>query len=142
VAPWSTLSDSLHASGVTPFTHAILHSQSIRILSGHEGPIGNVEFSQDSQRLISTSLDTTLIIWDVATGLLQTTINKVLSAGFTPNKRHLVLHTEDGNLVAWDVMNTGEVASLNLGQPIQQAWFSEDVQNIFVTTSDGIIAWH
>jgi len=117
--------------------------QSVQLLSGHESPIGFVGFSEDSTLLISTSLDTTCRIWDIPSGKLISTINKVLSARISPDKMHLVLHMEDGNLIVWDMMNRGEVTSANVGQPLSQAWFSEDGQQVYVVTDAGnTLAWN
>lgn len=108
-----------------------------RTLEGHESPIGWVDFSEDSRLLMSTSLDTTCRIWDSQSGVLLSTINKVLQARFSSDKRQLVVHTEDGNLVRWDLPNRGEVASINLGQRVLQARFSDDGTKISLTTPTG-----
>jgi WD40 repeat protein len=110
---------------------------STQTLEGHESPIGWVEFSEDSRLLMSTSLDTTCRIWDAQSGVLLSTINKVLRARFSPDKKQLVVHTEEGNLVRWDLPNRGEVASLSMGRPVTQAWFSEDGTKIFLSASAG-----
>jgi WD40 repeat protein len=92
--------------------------------------------------LISTSLDTTCRIWDVRTGALISTINKVLSCGFTPDKNYLLLQTEDGDFILWDAGNRGEVRSLDLGTPLKQAWFSRDGGTIYVATEgDELFSW-
>jgi WD40 repeat protein len=37
-------------------------------LEGHEGPVTNVAFSPDSQRIVTGSSDRTLKLWNVSTG--------------------------------------------------------------------------
>jgi WD40 repeat protein len=116
---------------------------SVLVLSGHESPIGAIQFSEDSKLLVSTGLDTTGRVWDTQTGKLRSTINKVVGAAFSPDNKYLIIQTTDANLLSWDVSNTGEVASINLGKPLNRAWFSDDDQTIHITTEDGEeITWN
>jgi WD40 repeat protein len=110
---------------------------SVLVLSGHESPIGAIQFSEDSKLLISTGLDTTCRVWDTQTGKLRSTINKVVGAAFSPDNKYLIIQTTDANLLSWDVSSTGEIASLNLGKPLDRAWFFDDDQTIHINTEDG-----
>ena len=76
------------------------------VLSLHTGPVQSLTFSPDGQRLVSTSTDTTVVLWDVATGqaIGQLAGQGVLvtSAAFTPEGQ-LLTGGLDGRVLLWEI---------------------------------------
>jgi WD40 repeat protein len=72
--------------------------QEVRRLTGHEGDIESITFSNDGSLLVSTSADRTARVWDVETGAEIRTFTAdeyehLPGASFSPDGRQLVLGT-------------------------------------------------
>jgi WD40 repeat protein len=72
--------------------------EEIRRLSGHEGDIESITFSNDASRLVSTSADQTAKVWDVESGTEIRSFSAdehehLPGASFSPDGRQLVLGT-------------------------------------------------
>jgi WD40 repeat protein len=77
----------------------------------HEGLLNSAELSRDATRIVTTSLDGTILLWDVATGrpLLPPMSHpgRVSGAWFTRQGRHILSLASDNSLRVWDA-ETGE----------------------------------
>jgi serine/threonine protein kinase len=75
-------------------------------LQGHSGPILSVAFSPDGQTLATGSDDTTLRLWDAATGQENTTLSghnsAIFAVAFAHSGRFLLGNSGDGTLHFWD----------------------------------------
>jgi WD40 repeat protein len=70
-------------------------------LVGHEATTNTAEWSPDGTMIVSTALDGTARLWDVATGDLVATFpegHQVLSASFSPDGTRVVTSTNDGTV--------------------------------------------
>lgn len=104
---------------------------------GHTGPITAMAFSPDRQRLATGSDDSTVRVWDLATGQQQLNIcgdQKIITAiAFSPDSRRLAFSTADGKFVVADA-NTGEdVYSRDFHQWVDALAFSPDGQYLAVS---------
>jgi WD40 repeat protein len=120
----------------------------IRSLTGHTATINDIEFSPNSQFIVSASSDNTARMWDVRTGseilVLDRHRSQVNSASFSPNGRLIVTASgflsQDENIVQiWDIA-TGQVLRRLDGflEGVSSAVFSPDGQYI-LTTSTSLI---
>jgi WD40 repeat protein len=69
-----------------------------RVLTGHEGFVQRLHFSHDGRRLVSTGMDHTVRVWDVATGaerVLHLHDSRTVDAVFSPDDRLVVSTSED-----------------------------------------------
>ena len=76
------------------------------VLRGHDDLVLSVAFSPDSKILASASADSSIKLWNVATGVCEVTLvghsNKVLSLGFSPWGKYLVSGGSDNTVRVWD----------------------------------------
>jgi WD40 repeat protein len=82
----------------------------------HSGDIFSVAFSPDSRRLLTTSQDGTVRVWDVATGnLLHTLVghaNRVLCALYSPDGLRIASGGGDNSVRLWDANTFEQVGRL------------------------------
>jgi WD40 repeat protein len=86
---------------------SVLACRTSRILSGHTGPVFGVAFSPDGAMLATTGADTTVRLWNAATG---ETIREwkghnssVYGVAFSTDGRRLATSSLDGTVRLWDV---------------------------------------
>jgi RNA polymerase sigma factor (sigma-70 family) len=79
----------------------------VRVFEGHSDRVAWVCFSPDGKRTVSTSFDTTVRIWDVATGkelhCLTGHADRSDCAVFSPDGKSLLSCSWDGTVRLWDV---------------------------------------
>jgi WD40 repeat protein len=79
--------------------------QLLGMLSGHRDFINSIEFSPDSERLITASLDGTARVWNSRTGVEILNLSEhegpVFDAHFSPDGMSLVTAGEDGTALIW-----------------------------------------
>src|SRR5262249_26956808 len=77
------------------------------ILTGHNGPVLDVELADGGQALVSAGADGTVRFWDATSGTFLRTADahrtSVLSLAATPDGRRIVSGGGDGRVIVWDV---------------------------------------
>ncbi|MCB0163947.1 MAG: WD40 repeat domain-containing protein [Anaerolineae bacterium] len=76
------------------------------VLSGHVGPVYDVAFSSDGDKLATTGEDGTVKVWDVVSGQqLQSlsTDNNIYGAAFNSDGTLLAISGGDGKVIIWDI---------------------------------------
>jgi WD40 repeat protein len=79
--------------------------QNLRVLSGHQHMVPGVAFSPDGTLLASASKDTSLRIWEVASGreLHRLTSGvELLSVAFSPDGKQVAVGGQDHTVTLWD----------------------------------------
>lgn len=78
-------------------------------LNGHNGAVNGCAFARDGKRIASASSDSTLRIWDAATGECRLTLeghsSSVLSCEFAPDGTRVVSGSSDNTIRVWDASN-------------------------------------
>jgi len=78
-------------------------------LSGHTLEVTSVKVSKDFKRAITTSVDKTIILWDLESGKLLHRFSghnrKITSISMSSDFSHAMSASEDGALIAWDLVN-------------------------------------
>ncbi|MDQ7026951.1 MAG: protein kinase [Anaerolineae bacterium] len=84
----------------------------IRLYEGHQGGVTQVAYSPDESQVMSVSQDSTMKLWDVATGEVLRTYEGheqwVRGVVWLPNGERVITASNDGTLKLWDV-ETGAV---------------------------------
>ena len=116
-------------------------------LQGHRDVVTDVEYSQDGQRLVSSSQDGQLILWNTSTGgIVQRFIGHtdwVFSVDFHPGGEQLVSSSADTTIIVWNSDGTMERRMFGHSDWVLEAEFSEDggsivsaSGNLFLDTRD------
>ncbi|MHC1766462.1 MAG: protein kinase [Verrucomicrobiia bacterium] len=119
----------------------------LRTLRGHLGPVVQVSFSPNGERVLTASLDGTARVWDANEGteLLKLSRNRrevtprgVTSAAWSPDGRRIVTASEDKTAAVWDATSgafllelTGHTGGLT------SARFSSNGQHVVTGSLDG-----
>jgi len=106
-------------SGNDP-TLDILDAQSLEPIRqwphGHSAPVWSVAFSPDSRRILTTSEDGIVRVWDAATGRRIHDLvghgNHVLCAAYSPDNKRIASGGRDQNIRIWDAETFEQVARL------------------------------
>jgi WD40 repeat protein len=91
-----------------------LSVEPVATLEGHSRDVWSVAFSPDGKWLASGSIDSTIRLWDVKTGALQSTlpghVGGVLAVAFSPDGGILASGGKDHAVRLWDVTEQTERA--------------------------------
>ena len=102
----------------------------IATLDGHRQTVNSVSFSPDSKLLASGSEDSTVVLWDVATGTSITTLEEhtrfVESVLFSPDGTILASGGSSGTILLWDVATWTNIATLRHPGLLTSVSFSPD----------------
>lgn len=116
-------------------------------LRGHSNSVLSVAYSPDGRRIVTGSSDTTLIMWDAATGtparsLMTGHHSEVYSLDFNRNGNLIASGALDGELRLWNG-RTGDAiggALMSGSQRLNAVAFAKD-QDILATAGDGLAFW-
>jgi WD40 repeat protein len=88
----------------------------VRTLTGHTADVYDCAFSPDGKLIVSSSRDTTLKVWDAATGDERATLighrGGVNGCAFSPDGSLIVSASEDKTLKVWDAASGCELRTL------------------------------
>jgi WD40 repeat protein len=135
-----------------PNTLRVIHGRLVNwtaiqtIISGHTGWVRSVSFSPDGTRIVSGSSDSTVRVWDAATGLplgkpFRGHTESVWSVSFSPDGSRIVSGSWDSTVRVWDA-----ATGLPLGEPFRghTSWvssvsFSPDGTRIMSGSEDSTV---
>ncbi len=113
-------------------------------LQGHSDSVKSVSFSPDGKTLASGSGDSTIKLWDVATGKEITTLkghsDLVKSVSFSPDGKTLASSGDDNTIKLWDVATRKEITTLKgHSSYVKSVSFSPDGKILASGSSDETI---
>lgn len=115
------------------------------ILSGHTGNVNSAVFSPNGKRIVSSSNDKTIRIWDVETckciNTLKGHTGEVCFATFSPNGKNIVSASADSTIRIWDTDSGKQIGKPLKGHRgvVNSAVFSPDGKRIISASSDSTI---
>ncbi|GAB1311808.1 hypothetical protein MFIFM68171_02018 [Madurella fahalii] len=123
---------------------AIRQLDGLITLEGHDSSVRSVAFSPDGQRLVSGSDDTTIKIWDPASGnclqTLQGHDSWVRSVAFSPDGQRLVSGSDDTTIKIWDPASGNCLQTLRgHDSSVHSVAFSPDGQRLVSGSDDTAI---
>jgi WD40 repeat protein len=109
-------------------------------LTGHSGWVSSLTFSADSQRLISSSTDNTIRVWDMnrraTTRVLKGHQSEVFSVLLTSDESRAVSSGKDKRILEWDLNAPPPLFREHvLAEPVREVVFSPD-SHLFYTIDD------
>ncbi|ETO27540.1 G-protein beta WD-40 repeats containing protein [Reticulomyxa filosa] len=88
----------------------------LKVLQGHDDVMTCVRFSSDGSRIISSSYDETVRIWNIASGkqiqIFKGHSDLVYAAEFSPDGNIVVSCSKDKTIRLWDVKSGSEIMKL------------------------------
>ena len=121
----------------------LLYDQSIRAFTGHTSLVFSVAFAPDGRSALSGSADSTLKLWDVATGKEIRTFtghisfSLVLSVVFAPDGRSALSGSTDKTLKLWDVATGKEIRSFaGHTDQVRSVAFAPDGRTVLSSSDD------
>jgi hypothetical protein len=113
-----------------------------RLLSGHQGIVKSAVFDSTGRRVLTASFDTTVIIWDSATGQRLLTLSPhpdaVQAAAFSPDGRRVAAACLDGSIVLWNITDEKEPTKqiFHHAARANSASFNADGSRLLTTSDD------
>ncbi|RZF34653.1 hypothetical protein LSTR_LSTR012735 [Laodelphax striatellus] len=109
--------------------------ENISMMTGHTGAILELHFSTDGGTIFTCSTDTTLALWDLATGMR---IKKLKGHSNFVNSCHparrgpqmLVSGSDDGTAKVWDTRKKGHATSLNNTYQVTAVTFNDTAEQV------------
>jgi WD40 repeat protein len=132
-------------------TIILLDGQSLEPLRqwphGHKGLVNSVAFSPDSHRILTTSDDGIVRVWEAATGKrLQDLVghgNRALCATYSPDGKRIASGGFDNNVLIWNAQSFEQVARLGGHQDYvySLAWRADSQQLLSCSGDHTVRIW-
>jgi len=110
-----------------------------RVLRGHTAAVSRALFSPDSTRLVTTSDDCTMRLWDLAAGTSRAYYghtDEVLRAAWSPDLRRVATSSRDRTVRIWD-LETGDAQVLRgHSAGVRNLAFSVDGRSFYSSDDD------
>jgi WD40 repeat protein len=116
-----------------------------RILEGHKGGVKSLQFSPDSEWLLTASSDRTACIWPVNSPGERRVLSgghtaELSQASFDPSGKHVVTGSADSTIRVWDAGTLKELAVLRWhNEAVNDVEFSSDGKWILSASDDGTV---
>ena len=117
----------------------------IKTFEGHLDSIFSVKITRDEKKMVSSSMDKTIKIWDIPSGKLLKTLEghseRVNCVSFSNDERILASGSDDKTIKIWDVANGSLLKTLLIGISVFSLCFSLDDAYIINGAEKKIQIW-
>lgn len=125
-----------HCICVSVFWNVYGECENLSVMSGHQGAVMELHFTPDGSQIFTCSTDTTLGLWDIATGQRvkklkghTTFVNTVQGARRGP--QILVSGSDDSTVKMWDTRKRNSIASFNTNYQVTAVSFNDTAEQVF-----------
>eukprot|EP01103_Thecamoeba_quadrilineata_P011198 TRINITY_DN2623_c0_g1_i3.p1 TRINITY_DN2623_c0_g1~~TRINITY_DN2623_c0_g1_i3.p1 ORF type:complete len:321 (-),score=31.00 TRINITY_DN2623_c0_g1_i3:82-1044(-) len=129
--------------GIISICHAFYQPQRIRTLQGHEAGVLDFDWSMSNEIIISTGLDSNILVWDVRNGkcIRRITEDSICdSILFYPHNNNLFfVANRKGYLIIYNLSTGKSIKRLLLSAPLQSLEFNYNGSIIFVGDKNGAV---
>ena len=113
-----------------------------RMFSGHSGVVNAVAFAPDGKTMVTGSADTTVRLWDVATGAeirrFTGITDTVYAVAFAPDGKTVLAGGYDHTARLWDVATGAELRRFAGPEKVAAVAFSPDGKWVLTGSADGV----
>jgi WD40 repeat protein len=116
----------------------------LRVFQAHRAWIRTVAFSDDGNKLVTGSDDTSAKIWEVSSGKLLRTLSGHTAwlTGVLLIQNQVVTSSRDGTVQFWNAISGSNTRKLELGQWIYHLALSPDGVRFATAAQDGVKIWN
>lgn len=144
--PWLLLAQITGSGSPNPIVVQWKEHKFVDVLSGYQGTVMSMRFSNDGTKLVTASADGLVRIWSIPGWKLLKTLSghkgPVLWAEFSPHGRLVVSGGEDGTVRIWSVQDGKLVQTLEESPaPVVTVCFSPDGNYIAASTDHNVLIW-
>jgi WD40 repeat protein len=104
---WWIIGGGIIVVGVICFCLSFLGDERPRTLYRHAGIVTNVAISADGRRILSSSSDLSVRLWNISTGTLEAEFHNhslnVFQVAFSPNGEYAISGGQDSKACIWDL---------------------------------------
>lgn len=124
-----------------------MSDNSLFSLQGHSAQIRSASFSQDGQRILTTSFDKTARVWDANNGrelcVLRERTSGVLFATFTPDGSKIVTVSHDHTARIWDARSGKQLLVLQsqAGEAATVSFTPDGSRALTISMDDAVRVW-
>ena len=140
------LTDANFSEGHAPGTISVFQDiraadSQVAALAGHAGHVSSAAYSPDGTRIVTSSIDKTVRIWDARTGIQLAILaghgDAVNSASYSPDGARIVTASSDGAARVWDARTGGQLTVLSgHGDKVYSAAYSPEGTRIVTASKD------
>ena len=117
-------------------------NEQVKELTGHRNSIILLRFNHDGSKLVSGSVDSTAIIWDVFEGtiehILQGKRGRIWPAVYSPDGYTVATGNDDGSITLWNAMTGIDVDLFHPhSEAIRFLEYSSDGTRLIAASTDG-----
>jgi WD40 repeat protein len=118
----------------------------LNVRTGHNGTVCSIAFSPDGKTLASGSVDTTVKLWDVASGkevgALYGHDDQVYSVAWSPDGKVLASGSNDGQIKLWDPVEYKLTRTMKPGGSVKCVAFSPDGKTLASGAGRTLFLWN
>ncbi|ETO08168.1 hypothetical protein RFI_29221, partial [Reticulomyxa filosa] len=108
----------------------LIYFKPLKVFQAHSASVNSIQFSPDETKIVSSSDDGTIKIWDVASGKeiqeLRGHLDGVIDAKFSSDGSMIVSCSRDKSIRLWSMKSCTEIGKMESDTYVKSASFTSD----------------